>query len=293
MKSMTGFAQGRYEFNNISLSLVFKSLNHRFLDMSFKGTGINPTTEKMLKEMIKSKVSRGKVEVVFDLFDANQSKCNIQFNEKLSSEILDELLYFKKRYKEISLSLDSLLRIPMIFHLDYQPDNFNPHEKEEINNFIQGVFEEFLESRKQEGQSIQDDIIASIQRVSEQLKLVEQEAGKLEDELFLKFKEKMTRFLKEYEADDRRIMQEAAILAEKSCVNEEINRLSTHNKRMLELLSDDSLDVKGREADFLAQEMQRETHTIASKTTSMDVHKSVLNIRREIEKIKQQVQNVE
>jgi uncharacterized protein (TIGR00255 family) len=293
MKSMTGFAQGRYEFNNISLSLVFKSLNHRFLDMSFKGTGINPTTEKMLKEIIKSQVSRGKVEVVFDLFDANQSKCNIQFNEKLSSEIMDELLYFKKRYKEISLSLDSLLRIPMIFHLDYQPDNFNPHEKEEILKFIKRVFAEFLESRVQEGKSIQDDIITSIKKVDSQLMHVEKEADILENELFLKFKEKMARFLKEYEVDDRRILQEAAILAEKSCINEEVKRLTTHNKRLKELLLDESLDVKGREADFLSQEMQRETHTIASKTTSMEIHKSVLNIRREIEKIKQQVQNVE
>jgi uncharacterized protein (TIGR00255 family) len=88
-------------------------------------------------------------------------------------------------------------------------------------------------------------------------------------------------------------VQEAAILAEKSCINEEISRIGTHNKRLRELLTDNAIETKGREADFLAQEMQRETHTIASKTTSMEVHKHVLNIRREIEKIKQQVQNVE
>jgi uncharacterized protein (TIGR00255 family) len=293
MKSMTGFAQGRFEFNNISLSLLFKSLNHRYLDVSFKGTGINPTTEKLFKEVIKAKISRGKVEVVFDLFDANQRKCNIQFNEQLSTEILDELLYFKKRYKEISLSLDSLLRIPMIFHLDYQPDNFNPHEKEEIRKFIERVFEEFLQSRVEEGKAIQQDLLASIEKIDNELVSVEKESEKLENELFLKFKEKMNRFLKDYEIDERRILQEAAILAEKSCINEEIKRLGSHNKRLKELLTDDSLEVKGREADFLAQEMQRETHTIASKTTSLEAHRFVLNIRREIEKIKQQVQNVE
>lgn len=291
---MTGFAQRRYEFNNISLSIMFKSLNHRFLDISYKGTGINSTTEKILKDVFKNKVFRGKVEVTFDIFDANQRKCNIQFNDQLSAEIMDVLLHFKKQYKEkISLSMDSLLRIPMIFHLDYQPDNYNQFEKEEINKFIIGVFHDFLQSRQDEGQSILADMMASIEKIENELLVISREAEKMETELFVKFKEKMARFLKDFEMDERRVLQEAAILAEKSCINEEISRLTSHTKRLRDLCLDEVMEIKGREADFLAQEMQRETHTIASKTTSMDVHKCVLNIRREIEKIKQQVQNVE
>jgi len=294
MKSMTGFAQGRFEFNNISINIIFKSLNHRFLDIVFKGTGISPATEKLIKGMVKNKVFRGKIEIAFDLFDSNQRKCNIHFNEQLSSEILDELLFFKKRYREkITLSLDSLLKIPMIFHLDYLPDNFNEQEKNEIQQSLESVFYEFLKSREAEGQAILKDLQASIEKINKDLAVIEKEADKVEKELFLKFKEKITRYLKEYEIDDKRILQEAAILAEKSCINEEITRLGTHNKRLKELLTDDSIEIKGREADFLAQEMQRETHTIASKITSLDIHKHVLSTRREIEKIKQQVQNVE
>ena len=154
-------------------------------------------------------------------------------------------------------------------------------------------FDEFLISREEEGQAILKDLQASIEKINNNLAVIEKETDKVEKELFLKFKEKITRYLKDYEIDDKRILQEAAILAEKSCINEEITRLNTHNKRLNELLSDDTIEIKGREADFLAQEMQRETHTIASKTTSLEVHKHVLNIRREIEKIKQQVQNVE
>lgn len=294
MKSMTGFAQGRFEYDNISINIIFKSVNHRFLDINFKGTGINPTTEKVIKETVKNKVFRGKLEVIFDLFDANERKCNIHFNEQLSSEILDELLYFKKRYKErISLSLDSLLRIPMIFHLDYVPNNYSEEETDRIKHTVGKVFDEFLQSREQEGQAILKDLLAGVEKIGSILELVEKEAETVEKELFLKFKEKIARYLDEYEIDERRIIQEAAILAEKSCINEEINRIATHNKRLKELLADDAVEVKGREADFLAQEMQRETHTIASKTNSLEVHKHVLNIRREIEKIKQQVQNVE
>jgi uncharacterized protein (TIGR00255 family) len=186
-----------------------------------------------------------------------------------------------------------LLRIPMIFHLDYQPDNYNPFEKEEIEKFILGVFQDFLQSREDEGQSILADMMVSMEKIENELVIITAEAEIMEGELFVKFKEKMARFLKDYEVDERRMLQEAAILAEKSCINEEINRLTTHTKRLKDLCMDATMEIKGREADFLAQEMQRETHTIASKTTSMNVHKSVLNIRREIEKIKQQVQNVE
>ncbi len=293
---MTGFAQRRFEFNKLSLHIIIKSLNHRFLDISFKGTGINPTTEKLIKNIFRDRVFRGKIEIMFDIFDSDQRKCNIHFNDRLSSEILDELVPFMKRYKnKIGLSLDGLLKIPMIFHLDYLPENYIQEEKDEIQRSIEMVFDDFLKSREQEGRSILANITKSIEELEHRLAFVEKEAEKVEKELFLKFKEKISKYLKEYEheVEERRILQEAAILAEKSCVNEEINRLATHSRRLKDLLADDAVEVKGREADFLAQEMQRETHTIASKTNSMEVHEHILHIRRAIEKIKQQVQNVE
>lgn len=296
MKSMTGFAQGHFEFNHISLNIIFKSLNHRFLDLNFKGTGMNPTIEKLIKDNIKNRISRGKVEIVIDIFDFNQKKCDIQFNTGLATEILDKLLIFKKKYKnKISLSLDSLLKIPMIFHLDYKPENYSEEDKKEIKRYIEQVFNDFLMSREKEGQSIYKSICDSIEDIETHLKIVLKETDKIEKELFSKYKEKISKYLREFdhEIEERRILQEAAILAEKSCINEEIQRLATHSKRLKELMDDQLVQVKGREADFLAQEMQRETHTIASKTNSMEAHEQILYIRRAVEKIKQQVQNVE
>lgn len=293
---MTGFAQRRFEFNSISLHIIIKSLNHRFLDIGFKGTGINSTTEKLIKDIARNRVFRGKLEVMIDIFDSDQRKCNIHFNDRLSWEILDKLLPFKKRYKnKIGLSLDALLKIPMIFHLDYLAENYTREEKDEIQRSLESVFADFLKSREQEGKSIADNIGKSIEEIEYRLRFVEKEADQVENELFLKFKEKIEKYLKEFEheVEERRILQEAAILAEKSCVNEEINRLATHAGRLKDLLADETVEVKGREADFLAQEMQREAHTIASKTNSMEVHEHIVHIRRAIEKIKQQVQNVE
>lgn len=291
---MTGFAQGRFEFNNISMHILMRSWNHRFLDINFKGTGITPELEKLFKEIMKDKVYRGKIEIVFDLFQSDQNKYNIQLNDRLLTDILDELLFFKRKYKEkVGLSMDALLKIPMIFRLDYMEDRFDERDSVEIKKNIETVFNEFLECRDTEGRAILSDLQGSIKKIEANLKLLKKEATQLEKTIFSKYKEKIGKYLDEFEIDERRIVQEAAIMAEKSCINEEIQRLDTHSKRLKDLLLDTGMDVKGREADFMSQEMLRETHTIASKTASMDIHEQVLDIRREIEKIKQQVQNVE
>ncbi len=294
MKSMTGFAQGRFEFNNISLHVLFRSWNHRYLDISFKGTGITPETEKIVKEIVKAKAFRGKIEVVFDLFLTDQSRYKIQLNDRLLTDVLDELLFFKRKYKEkISLSMDALLKIPLIFRLDYAAEHFDPRDLDEIKKTTAKVFKEFIQARKEEGQAISKDLLACVKKIETNLRAVKKESAKIEKELFARYKEKISRFLTELEIDERRIAQEAAIVAEKSCINEEIQRLETHTRRFKELVKDNKMDIKGRELDFLSQEMLRETHTISAKTASMDIHEQVLEIRREIEKIKQQVQNVE
>lgn len=291
---MTGFAQGRFEFNNISLHILFRSWNHRFLDINFKGIGITPESEKLIKEIIKDKVFRGKIEIIFDLFQSDQTGYKIQLNDRLLTDILDELLFFKRRYKDkIGLSLDSLLKIPTIFHLDYVPDFFTEKDAAEIKNFIKNVFNEFMESRQEEGQAILKDLQGSIKKIIANLTTIKKEADQLEKEIFTKYREKISKYLKEFEIEERRIVQEAAVLSEKSCINEEIHRLESHSKRLNDLAENPNTEVKGREADFLSQEMLRETHTIASKTNSMKIYEQVLEIRREIEKIKQQVQNVE
>lgn len=294
MKSMTGFAQERFDFIDFSINVYFKSVNHKFLDINFKGTGITPASEKLIKEIIKDKVFRGKIEINFDLFEKNQKKWNIQFNEYLLEEILDKIVHFNEKYKgSLNLSIDSFLKIPMIFHLDYIFENFSNENNENIKNSVKKVFNNFLQSRIEEGEYISKNLLKGIKKIEDNLDIIEGEVGNLEHEIYLNYKEKIKKLLNGIEIDERRIVHEAAIAAEKNCIAEEINRLRSHNKRLKELVQSKKIDQKGREADFLSQEMQRETHTIASKTNSVDIHKYVILIRREIEKIKQQVQNVE
>ncbi len=291
---MTGFAEGRFELEAITLSVSFRSWNHRYLEVAFKGSGVSPESEKLIKDIMKDKVSRGRIEVSFDLFQQEHSKYAIQLNERLLTGILDKLVQFKQQYGEnITLSMDALLKIPMIFRLEYSAEHFAEKDAADIRGCIEKVFGDFLHSRTTEGQAIEAGLLGNCEKIQTNLTVIKAEAEQGEKEIFTRFKEKIAKYLDELEMDERRIVQEAAIMAEKGCINEEIQRLETHVKRLKDLVHDPRLAVKGKEADFLAQEMMRETHTIASKTNSMQIHEQVLEIRREIEKIKQQVQNIE
>jgi len=291
---MTGFAQGRFSLDRLSIGITIKSLNHRFLDINFKGSGTSQEIEKMVKEVIKNDLHRGKVEISIDLFNLDQNNWDIQFNEYLLSNILDRLLHFKKKYKsELSLSLDSLLKIPMIFHLEQTGGDLSDKERSILEKKIKKLFQEFLRSREEEGQEIAKSIISSLEILEENIKVVQKKTAEIEAELFSKYKDRMKKYLSDIEVDEKRILQEAAILAEKSCVTEEVNRLKTHTIRIRNIIKKRKNDLLGKELDFLTQELLREISTISAKTNSMDVHENIILIRREIEKIKQQVQNVE
>ena len=291
---MTGFAQGRFSLDRLSIGITIKSLNHRFLDISFKGSGTSQEIEKMVKEIIKTDLHRGKVEIAIDLFNLDQNNWDIQFNEYLLSNILDRILHFKKKYKsELSLSLDSLLKIPMIFHLEQTGGELSDKERSIIEKKIKKLFQEFIKSREEEGREIAKSIASSLEILEENIKIVQKKTAVIEAELFSKYTDRMKKYLSEIEIDDKRILQEAAILAEKSCVTEEVNRLKTHATRVRNIMKKRKNDLLGKELDFLTQELLREISTISAKTNSMDVNENIILIRREIEKIKQQVQNVE
>jgi len=294
MRSMTGFAQSRLDFNDLFLGISFKSFNHRFLEINFKGTGITPQFEKMIRDIVRDRVHRGKLEIVFNLFDYSQKRFNLQFNEELLTGIMQKLLPLKEKFgPEVEISLDYLLKIPMIFHLEYCSDAFSAEEGQRIKDFVESIFIDFLNTRQEEGEYLIKDCLEQIEKLDKSVEIVQESAGLIEQDLYRKYRERIEKILQDHEIDEKRLLQEAAILAEKICIHEEINRLQTHSKRLKELLQDENLAVKGKEADFLSQEMQRETHTIASKTDSLDINRHILDIRRAIEKIKQQVQNLE
>lgn len=294
MKSMTGFAQGRFNFKDVSLFISFKSYNNRYLETNFRGSGISAASEKIIKEMFKDKLHRGKIEIVLDLFQRDLRQWDIKLNTDLLEEIMDKIAPLQKKYGPgLNLSLDSLFKLPMVFHLDHDPERLSPKDQLNINKAIAKVFAAFLENRRQEGQCILKDLLDGIAAIENYSKSIHAREKDFEKEVFRNYRKKIEKYVKDLPIDEKRIAQEAAISADKTSIAEEINRLRTHTQTLKRLLQDKSIATQGREADFLTQEMQRETHTIAAKTSCLDIHKQILLIRREIEKIRQQVQNIE
>jgi len=291
---MTGFAQGRFSFKDFSLFISFKSYNNRYLEINFKGNGISAASEKTIKEMFKEKLQRGKIEIIFDLFQTSKKNWNIQVNNALLEEIISKLMPLKEKFgQNLDLPLEALLKLPMIFHLDYNLESLSQKDQADIKKSIAKVFGDFLASRSQEGMFIGKDLLASIVLIENHIKIIGGKEKDVEKDMFRNYQKKIARYVKGLNIDERRIAQEAAISAEKASIAEEINRLKTHSQRLKNLLKEKKCDTIGREADFLSQEMQRETHTIAAKTDSLDIHQHILIIRREIEKIRHQVQNIE
>jgi uncharacterized protein (TIGR00255 family) len=294
MRSMTGFAQGRAQFRNFSLFVSFKSYNSRYLEVSFKGNGVSAAGESIIKEMMRDKLQRGKVEIVFDLFRHGPGQWDVKLNAPLLEQIMQRLAPLQKKYGPgLGLPLDSLLKLPMIFHLDHDPERLSPKDRASIRRAAAKVFAAFLVSRRQEGLCIQRDLLASIAQIEARIKGIRVREREFERDVFRSYRKRIEKFIGDLPVDERRIVQEAAISADRASITEEVNRLRTHTQRLKALLQDRRIATQGREADFLSQEMQRETHTIAAKTGSLDIHQQILLIRREIEKIRQQVQNIE
>jgi len=181
----------------------------------------------------------------------------------------------------------------MVFHLDFDPERLSPGDQAAIRRGIAKVFSAFLESRALEGRCIQRDLLESIALIEGWTRGIRAREREFERDVFHAYRKKIEKFTEGLPIDERRIAQEAAICADKTSIAEEVNRLKTHTLRLRRLLRDRNAATQGREADFLSQEMQRETHTIAAKTLSLDIHQQILQIRSEIEKIRQQVQNIE
>jgi uncharacterized protein (TIGR00255 family) len=292
MHSMTGFAQGRYSYRDFSLAVSFKSYNNRYLETSFRGSGLTAERERFLRDLLKDSLQRGKVEVTLDLFPEGAGCWDIRLNVPVIEEVQRRLAPLQRKYGA-GPALDTLLKLPAIFRLDHDTERLGAAGEAALRRAVTAVCAAFLRSRRREGLAIRRDLLASLARIDRLVRALRGREKEVERDAFRRCRQRLARFLKDLPVDERRLAQEAAVCADKSCIAEEVSRLQAHARRLARLLQARVPAAKGKEADFLTQEMQRETHTIAAKTPSLDIHQQILLIRREIEKIRQQVQNVE
>ncbi len=291
IRSMTGFGKGVCTYQDQEISLELSAVNHRYLDCSFRLGNSWAALEPVLKGVVRNRISRGKVQVTVNRRRAKSGAETVHLDVELAQQYLNAFRELAAMIgSDRPIRLDTLARMDGVFYQE-EPDE----DLAEIERALTAALEEALQQlnamRAQEGAALAEDIRSRIQLMRESLAEIEARLP----ELNAKHEERLHARIQELAVDvsltEERIAIEVALLADKSDVTEEAVRLKTHLAHMEELLDSDT--AVGRRLDFLSQEIQREVNTLGVKTRDCDVAKYVLDMKSELEKIREQVQNVE
>lgn len=288
MFSMTGYGKGTGVFDGRELTIELKSVNHRFLDLTVKLPRTLLYAEDAIRKVLQGKLSRGHVDVYVTLVDKREGATSISIDKTLVSE-------YARLAKEISdetgavndFSTTFALRIPDAITTDVK-------DQEGLTPFIVDCTEKavlgLLKMRESEGGALKNDLVTRVNLMREMLDSVKERAPLVAEEYRVRLTEKISELLSG-EFDETRILQEVAIFTDKANIDEEITRLSAHFERFDEYMTDS--EPVGRRLDFLVQEMNREINTMGSKSNDVTITEKVLALKNELEKIREQVQNVE
>lgn len=290
--SMTGYGRASAGNKKFVVDVEIKSINSRYLELYLKLPQILQSKEYELRELIKSKIKRGKLSVVILLKKNGLSESEISLDEEKLKNYISLLKQVKKAAKvSDKIKLEHLLYSRDIFTttLEEIPDE----EFDVVKNAVNSAVDNLFEMKRKEGKELEKDLKKRIKLIEKRLDEIESEAAGSVNEHFLKYQEKVKQLLedKASEVNDERLQLELAILAERSDITEECVRLRSHLKFFLEAVEKEQ--EPGRKLNFLCQEMNRETNTISSKTLSISITHFTVMIKEEIERIREQIQNIE
>ena len=291
IKSMTGFGRCEVLKDSRKFTVELKSVNHRYLDVNIRMPKKLNFFETSIRTLLKSYADRGKVDIFITYEDLSQSQVSVKYNAALAAEYLK---YLNQMAEEFSLDNDvrvsTLSRYPEVFTMEECSED----EDELWNGLkeaLEGAFSQFVEMRTKEGERLKEDILLKLDLLSEQIRFIEERSPQIIAEYRTKLEEKMRELLEDTQIDDNRIAEEVILVAVKICTDEEVVRLKSHIQHMKETLEESN--GIGRKLDFIAQEMNREANTILSKANDLDISNRAISLKTEIEKIREQIQNIE
>ena len=291
VKSMTGFGRHELSTEEYRISAEMKAVNHRYLDLSVKMPRRFNSFESGIRALLKDYVQRGKVDLFIAYEDYTQSRMSLKYNASLAAEYMG---YFRAMAEQFSIpddvSVTSLARFPEIFSMEQEPEDEEQiwHILEEA---VSGAASRFVESRIREGESLKKDLLGKLDAMEGMLDELERRSPAVVSEYREKLAAKVQELLGSSSIDESRIVTEATIFADKICVDEETVRLRSHiEATRAELSAGGSV---GRKLDFIAQEMNREANTILSKANDLEISDCAISLKTEIEKIREQIQNIE
>lgn len=291
IRSMTGFGRWETVTEEYRISVEMKAVNHRYLDMGIKMPRKFNLFEAAVRNLLKNYIQRGKVDVYIAYEDYTEEKLCLKYNSSLASEYMD---YFQKMQERFGIENDVkvsvLARMPEVLTMAQAPEDEEQMWKQ-LSQVVEEAAKHFVESRVQEGEKLKADLLGKLDYMESLVDFIEERSPEILKEYRARLEDKVRELLDNTALDEARIAAEVVLYADKICVDEETVRLRSHiNATRTELNKGGSV---GRKLDFIAQEMNRESNTILSKSTSLDISQRAIALKTEIEKVREQIQNIE
>ena len=290
MKSMTGFGRASLESNGKNYIIEIKTVNNKYSDITVKSPKRLSFIEDKIRKQIANKITRGKVEVSVSFFDFSNKSKNVVLNKEIAKEYIKQLreIADENNLSE-NISVVEIAKLPDILN------SMDSDNDEEITNetlqCLNMALDSLIDMRKAEGENIKQDLLIRIERVKNLVDKIAENSKGIVEEYVSKLEKRVKEILKNDVVDENRIAQEAVIYADKTSIEEELTRLNSHIVQFKELVNSDG--PVGKKLDFMIQEMNRETNTIGSKSGSGEITTDVIDLKVELEDIREQVQNIE
>lgn len=291
IKSMTGFGRCEVSENERKFTVEMKSVNHRYLDVTLKMPKKLNFFEASIRNLLKTYIQRGKVDLFISYEDFTENNVCIKYNKDIAKEYM---AYLKQISEDFSLDMDirvsTLSRYPEVFTMEEQTIDEEKLWKL-LEKTIKGAAEGFVETRIKEGENLKEDLISKLNLMLDHVEFIESRSPQIIAEYRTKLEEKVKDLLEDAKVDENRLLMEVTLFADKVCVDEELVRLKSHIETTKQTLIEGG--SIGRKLDFIAQEMNREANTILSKTSDLEISNRAIELKTEIEKVREQIQNIE
>ncbi len=290
MYSMTGFGKAEYK-NGYEITVEIKTVNNRFLDVLPKYPKSFVAYDDLIRKTVQSKITRGRVELFFSFSDTRDCEKTVNVDLPLVKAYYDASVKIADYLGiENDFTVGQIMRSPDV--IDFSNDSED--DEQALVTAIKTVLENALDNlnamRKTEGDKLKNDLLAHVDEVEKLVNKIEQRAPIVAENFRKRIDERVRNILSATQVDEARLLQEVALFADKSCIDEELTRLKSHISQYRKLME---LDTPGRKVDFLVQEFNREANTICSKSNDIEVTNDALLLKGEIEKIREQIQNIE
>lgn len=291
IKSMTGFGRSEIVKGNRKISVEIKSVNHRYLEAGIKMPKKLNVFESRMRDLLKKYATRGKIDIFINYEDDSESQVNLKFNQNIADEYVAIFNNMSEKYNlKNDMTVGGLARFPEVITMDEVQE-----DEEELWHFIEeamkAALEQFVNTRILEGENLKKDLLGKLDHMEELVAFVEKRSPEIMKEYRSKLESKVKELLGDTTIDESRIATEVIIYADKICVDEETVRLRSHIEHARKCLNEEG--GIGRKMDFIAQEMNREANTTLSKANDIEISNAAIDLKTEIEKVREQIQNIE